>query len=151
MNLFKGILKGKAVIVGIGNIMRADDGAGPAIIEKLKGRLEAVCIDAGVALENFTGKIKKENPDTVLIIDALHLNKIPGEYEILREEDILKTGFSTHNISPHMFIEYLRNETKASIYVLGIQPESIFFKPGLSEKVKRAVEEIAKLLCTKRT
>jgi hypothetical protein len=34
-NIFKNILKGKVVILGIGNTLRRDDGFGPALIERL--------------------------------------------------------------------------------------------------------------------
>ena len=67
------VFKGKVVIVGIGNTMKGDDGFGPALVERLSPKVKAVCIDAGSAPENYTGKIVKEKPDTILIVDALHL------------------------------------------------------------------------------
>lgn len=146
-NIFTSILKGKVVIVGIGNIIRGDDGFGPALIEKLKNTAGVVCLDAGTAPENYLGKIVGENPDTILIVDAVCLDKNPGEYEILRGNDIEKYGFTTHDISPKMFIEYLQSQTKANIYMLGIQPENVSFGQGLSEKIKKAAEEIANLIC----
>lgn len=144
---FKNILRGKTVIVGIGNTLRRDDGFGPALIKELEGRVKAVCLDAGMAPENYTGKIAKEKPDTILLVDALHLNRAPGEYELLKKEDILSFGFSTHDLSPKMFIEYLENNTEADIYMLGVQPKSVSFGEEMSNSVKKAVEEIATLIC----
>jgi len=143
---FKNIFNGKVVIVGVGNIMRADDGFGPALIERLKDNVEAICIDAGSAPENYVGKIVKERPDTILIVDTVHLAKRPGEYEILEKPDIVKSGFTTHDISPHMFIEYLEKETKANIYMLGIQPKNVNFGEEMSEEVKKTLEEITKCM-----
>ncbi|GAF74403.1 unnamed protein product [marine sediment metagenome] len=142
----KTLLKGKVVIVGIGNTLRGDDGFGPALIAKLKGKVKAACIDAGSAPENYTGKIIKERPETILIVDALHLGKSPGEFEILKKEDIARMGFSTHDISPNMFIEYLENETQADIYILGLQPKSVSFGEEMSNSVKSALTEIADLI-----
>lgn len=139
----KDILKGKIVIVGIGNIIRGDDGFGPLLIEKIKGGVEMMCLDGGIAPENYLGKITKENPDTVLIIDAVHLGKNPGEYEILKGEDIAKCGFTTHDISPVMFIEYLTRETEANIYMLGVQPQGIELGSEMSNKLKTALEELS--------
>ncbi|NQT28018.1 MAG: hydrogenase 3 maturation endopeptidase HyCI [Candidatus Omnitrophica bacterium] len=139
----KDILKGKIVIIGIGNIIRGDDGFGPLLIEKITDRVEAICLDGGTAPENYLGKIVKENPDTVLIVDAAHLDKNPGEYEILNREDIVKCGFTTHDISPVMFIEYLTNQTKASIYMLGVQPKSIELGSELSEELKAILDEVS--------
>ena len=144
----KDILKGKTVIVGVGNTLRGDDGFGPALIERLRGKVRAVCLDAGSAPENFTGKIVKENPDTILIVDALHLGIAPGAWEILRKEEIAKSGLSTHDISPNMFIEYLESRTSADIFILGVQPKHISFGREMSAEVKSTLEEIAELICT---
>lgn len=142
----KDILKGKVVIVGIGNTLRGDDGFGPALVEKLAGKVNAVCLDAGSAPENHTGKIVKEKPDTILLVDAIHLGLAPGKYEILKKDQILKSGFSTHDISPHMFIDYLEKQTKADIYMLGVQPENLSFGQEMSASVKRALNEITALI-----
>lgn len=143
---FKNIFKGKIVIVGIGNTLRADDGFGPALIEKIKGEVGAVCLDAGSAPENYTGKIIKEHPETILIVDALHLGKKPGEYEIIKKADIARSGLSTHDISPNMFIEYLENQTNADIYMLGVQPKSVSFGEQMSDEVKQSLEAISELI-----
>ena len=139
----KDILKGKVVIVGVGNIIRGDDGFGPKLIERIKNSARVVCLDAGVAPENYLGKIIKESPDTVLIIDTVHLGKNPGECEILKGEDIAKCGFATHDISPVMFIEYLTKETKANIYMLGVQPQSIDLGFEISAKLKEVLDEVS--------
>lgn len=143
---FGDILKGKVAIVGIGNIMRADDALGPCLIESLKGKIRASCIDAGVAPENYIGKIVKEEPDTILIIDAVHLGRRPGEYEILKGHDIIKSGFTTHDISPAMFIEYLEKETKADIYMLGVEPQDVELGCPMSDCIKKTLLEIAGLI-----
>ena len=145
-SFLENILKGKIVIVGIGNTLRGDDGFGSAFIERLKGKVKAVCIDAGSAPENYAGKVVKEKPDTILIVDAIHLGKNPGEYELLQKDDILKFGFTTHDISPNMFIEYLEKETRAAIYVLGVQPENLSFGEGMSDSLQQALEKIIELI-----
>jgi len=137
------ILRGKIVIIGIGNIIRGDDGFGPLLIEKIKGGVKVMCLDGGTAPENYLGKIAKENPDTLLIVDVVHLGKNPGEYEILRQEDIVKCGFTTHDISPVMFIEYLTKETEANIYMLGVQPQGIELGSEMSEKLKAVLDELS--------
>ena len=142
--MFKDILKGKVVIVGIGNTLKGDDAFGPLLADMLNGKTNALTINAGSAPENYTGKILKENPDTVLLVDAVHLEKQAGQYEILEREDILKSGFTTHDLSPRMFMDYLEKRTKAKIYMLGVQPEKISLGDEMSEPVKRALEKIAK-------
>jgi hydrogenase 3 maturation protease len=151
MNIFTQILKGKVVFLGVGNILRSDDGFGPALIEKLKGNTEAICIDAGTAPENYAGKIIKEKPDTIVIFDAAHLDLAPGEFDILKKDEIVRSGFTTHDQSPSMFIEYLENETEADIYMLAVQPENVSFGEEMSDSVQKAIEEIALLLKEKQS
>ena len=145
-NKFNDILKGKTVIVGIGNILRLDDAFGPALIEKLEGKVPAVCIDAGSAPENYVGVIGREKPDTVLIVDAVYLGLKPGQYRILAADELSRAGLTTHDISPSMFIEYLKERTEADIYILGVQPVRVALGEGLSHKMKEALEEISKLI-----
>ena len=136
------MFSGKVVLLGIGNPLRGDDGFGPALIERLKGRVKAVCLDGGSAPEVYAGKIVKEKPDTILIIDALHLGRRPGEYEVLRKDEIVRMGFSTHDISPNMLLDYLQDETGADIYMLGVQPESIRMGMELSDSVRQTLTKL---------
>ncbi len=140
------IFKGKVVIVGIGNIMRRDDGFGPALINRIKDKTDALCIDAGPVPENYLGSIIKEKPDTILLVDAVHMEKRPGDYDVFRKQDILRGGFTTHNMSPVMIIEYLGKETNADIYMLGIQPQNVFFGDELSARLNRALRELSNII-----
>jgi len=141
-----GVLRGKVVIVGIGNELRADDGFGPALIQKLTGQVNAVCINAGSAPENFTRLIVSEAPDTILLVDALHLGLVPGQYEILTKQQIAEFGLSTHDMSPNMLIDYLQSQTDADIYVLGVQPQNLQLGQDISGSFKQALEELAEAI-----
>lgn len=146
-NPFEDILKGKVVIVGVGNILRGDDAFGPALVGRLNGKIRAVCIDAGTVPESFVGKIVKANPDTILIADAVHLGQKPGGYTILNKDEILKSGLTTHDISPKMFLEYLQAQTtRAAIYMLGVQPEDIAMGSEMTESVKKTLEMVQRLI-----
>ncbi|MBU2473589.1 MAG: hydrogenase 3 maturation endopeptidase HyCI [Candidatus Omnitrophica bacterium] len=142
-NQFKDIFKGKVIIAGVGNILRADDAFGPRLIEAIEKRVNAVCFDLGTAPENYIGKIAKQGPDTVLIVDAVDLGKNPGSFQLLRGKDIINSGFTTHDLSPRMFIDFLKSQTKAEIYLLGVQPQTTAFGEEMSEKMTEALEKIA--------
>ena len=144
MNIdFTNILKGRVVVLGVGNPLKGDDGFGPALIERLDGKTEAVCIDAGSTPENYGGKIVKIKPDTIIIADAVHLGRRAGECEVLRKDDIARTGLSTHDLSLDMFIGYLEEGTGADIYMIGVQPLDVSFGSDMSESVRDALEETA--------
>jgi len=135
-------LKGKVVFIGIGNPLRGDDGFGPLLVQKLQGQVSAVCLDAGNAPETYVGKIIKEKPDTIVLLDVVHLGLAPGEYAVLQKEDILKTGFTTHDLSPNMLIQYLESQTAAAIYLLGVQPQTTEFGAEMSESVAKALDNL---------
>jgi len=136
------ILKGNIVLVGLGNILRSDDGVGVYLIQRLTGKVNAVCLDAGIALETYLGKIVKANPDTVLLVDAVHLGFAPGQSQVLTEDEILQNGLTTHDLSPKFFIQYLKEQTPADIYLLGIQPQRVDMGEEMSPEVTRALEEL---------
>ncbi len=146
INPFLSILKGKIIFVGIGNSMRGDDGFGPAFIARLKNRVDFPCINGRDIPENYFGKIVNEQPDTIILIDAVQLFLEPGEYRLLRHDDLLNAGFSTHSASPSILMEYLGEETGAKVYMLGVQPNSVNFGGGLSIAVKHTLARLEKLI-----
>ncbi len=145
-NPFFRILKGKVVLVGIGNTMRGDDGLGPALIAGLRDRVQAVCIDAGSAPENYLGKILREHPDTLLLIDAVHLNSMPGDYEILKPGELVRAGITTHDIPLPMLVEFVASQTNVQIYVLAVQPLDTGFGKELSQPVKKSLLALERLV-----
>ena len=145
-NSFKDIFRGRTVFVGIGNELRSDDGIGPLVIERLRDRIDCPCINAGQVPENSFGVIVKEQPDTVVIIDAVQLFMKPGAYQLLTEEDILKTGFSTHTLSPAVFMQYLREASDADVYLLGVQPRSTELGQGLTAPLEDSLDELVNLI-----
>jgi hydrogenase 3 maturation protease len=145
-NIFLPILRGKTVIVGIGNSLRGDDGFGSALIEQIQGKVGFICIDAGSAPEKFLGVIVKEEPDTILFVDAADLDLEPGQYRILEPADIVKCGLTTHDMSSRMLIEFLENQTKANILMLGVQPQHLLLGEAMSPPLTETLDEIQMLI-----
>ena len=141
-NPFTDIFKGKVVVVGIGNILRGDDGFGPAFVDGLKEEAELTVIDAGTAPENYVGLIVRHRPDVVVIADAVHLGLEPGEYRLMEASEILAAGFTTHDLSPTLFLEYLRDESGARIYFLGVQPVQVAFGEKMCSRVEETLNTL---------
>lgn len=135
-------LKGIVVIVGIGNRLRSDDGIGPVLIDRLKGTIEAICIDAGQSPENYIGTIVKQKPDAVLFIDAVDMDTPAATVQLIHAAQIPEYGFSTHNMSPKLMIENIAGRTNAAIMMLGVQPRSIEFGEDISPEVAAATATI---------
>ena len=69
------------LIMCIGNREGGDDAIGPYIADKLKDS-DINVIDCGTVPENYTGIVKKYNPDKLVIIDAADIGLKSGEFRI---------------------------------------------------------------------
>jgi len=136
-------LWGKVVILGIGNTLRSDDGAGSILAARLKNKTSFLALDAGPNPENYLGKIIQEKPDNIVIIDAVDLDISPGEFRVLEAQDVNTTHlFSTHNASIALTINYLQSNLRTDIIILFIQPKSIAFGDNLSSEVSSALDKL---------
>jgi len=127
--------------------MKGDDAAGVRLIDLVTGQVQAECIDAGVAPENFLEKIVGLAPSTVLLVDATTFGGTPGEIRIFKPEEISSGGLSTHALSLQMVSDYLKARVEAQVLLIGIQPEATRTSDGnLSPSVAYAVKELAKVM-----
>jgi len=140
-------LKGKLAIVGIGNIIRGDDGLGPKLIEILKARggmPGASLFDCGTAPENYIFPILSTSCDTLMLVDAADIGKEPGAVEIFDLDKISRVSFSTHNPSPRLFTDLLKTgKEDMNIFVISVQPKSTVLGAPLSSEVLDSLKRIA--------
>ncbi len=139
------ILKGKVVILGIGNPFKGDDAVGIAFVDKIENLNNFDCINTGLFPENYTGEIISKKPDTLLIVDAVNINGNPGDVALLQPEQLNDKNFDSHRTSISLFVKYLKNFIDDNIYILGIQPKIISFGNQLSEEVKESINNLEKI------
>lgn len=137
---------GKLVLLGVGNPLRGDDGAGPKLVRELKNKIDAILLDCEEVPENFLGEIVKAQPDTVIIIDAVDLEKSPGSIAVLEEASLVSTGWSTHRVSLRPFIRYVKTNTEADVFVLGIQPKAMELGGKISDEVAQTLNLLKHLI-----
>lgn len=143
---FRCRLRGKVVVLGIGNTLRGDDAIGSLLAARIKGKVPFVVFDAQESPENYLGRVLREKPDTVVIVDAVDFGAKPGEYRFLESQEVKTTNlFTTHNASISLTINYLQSNLKADIIILIIQPESINFGEKLSQPVADALDKLEEL------
>lgn len=132
----------KIVFVGVGNRSRGDDAVGPMLVDMLADYVPHA-IDAGPSPENVTGAIKKLKPAAIVLIDALLFKDLaPGIPQIVEIDDIRHLGESTHTLSLDVIMEYLKTETGADVFMIGVQPARIKEGEGLSHGIEESLEEI---------
>ena len=139
-------LNGKVMILGVGNPLREDDGVGPCLIGQLKGQVDAILLDCEEVPENFLGKIAENQPNSILIIDAIDLGMSPGEVAILEEERLGRSGWSTHHAPLQLFINRVKAETGSHVLVLGIQIKYRGFGNRLSDEVRETIGLLQRII-----
>lgn len=138
--IIKDILE-KVYIVGIGNELKGDDGAGVYIVKEFVKRGLTNFLDAGVALENHIFKIIEKPYKNVILIDAVDMAKEPGFISLLDVNALACGGISTHTISLKMAGELLSADGKR-IHLIGIQPRDMSLDSGLSSDVKSVSDKL---------
>jgi len=147
ISFFKNCSRTKVVLMGMGNELRGDDGLGSYLARSLKGKVSAAVLDCGEVPESYTDKIKDENPETISIIDALDFGAQPGSLGIFKPEDIKdEPRISTHKLPFKVLAQYLKEETKAEIILIGVQPKNIGFGEKMSEEVTQSANLLVDLL-----
>lgn len=134
----------KNLLMGIGNPLRSDDGAGSYIAQHFKANNWTV-IDGKSAPENFTSVIKKIHPELLVIVDTVEMKLEAGSIRVIPPEKIVSLQLSTHYLSISYLIGYLTPYCQ-KIILIGIQPLSTKIGEGLSEPILKACHLFIKLL-----
>ncbi|MHC4759535.1 MAG: hydrogenase 3 maturation endopeptidase HyCI [Planctomycetota bacterium] len=140
------LIGSNTLIVGIGQILKGDDGIGPLLCEKLNSKISAEIIEAGTVPENYIQPIVMKAPQNLLIIDAIDFGAEPGQVRLFLPENLSSAAFSTHSLSPRLFINLIKEQIDVNVYLLGIQPAQLKFGQPLSEPVNIAMENIIEIL-----
>ena len=140
----------KLIVLGVGNKLKSDDGVGPFIINKLKDENieneNFLFIDAETVPENFTGKIRKENPTHLIIVDACLMDAQPGDMQIVNKYEFANIGISTHSMSLSFFVKYLEKDTDFKIIFVGIEPETMDWGVRPTPIVEKTADEFIETL-----
>ncbi len=133
------------VLLGIGNPLHADDGAGPRLADILAGVPGVTAFNCGTAPENFTGLVRKLNPELLIIADAAEIGLPPGSVRIIPPEKIHDTSVGTHTLPLYHLVDFLA-EPSRKIMIIGIQPASLGWADQVSYPVASALNEIKMMI-----
>ena len=132
------------LFVGVGNVLKKDDGAGVAISRQIIERPHIRALTVEVSIENYIGKINSMDPEQMVILDCMELGSEPGNTRLIEIDQVEDNTYNTHNISLGRLGEFFKFPT----YVLGIQPGNISFGEGLTPAVQESVNRIVKQINT---
>ncbi len=136
----------KIAILGVGNEFNGDDAAGVQIVriikEMLNERPSLLILDCGLAPQNFSGPLRKFQPEQIIIIDAADMDLQPGQLALLQPEQIDGLSCSTHTFPLSMVSAYLQQENNCPVHLLGIQIEAVEPFSPISKAVEHTVQQL---------
>lgn len=134
-------------VVGVGNTLKGDDGAGPALVALLgAGGAPFPFVDASEVPENYGGWVEKHGLEAVVFVDAVDFGGAAGEWCIIPFEDLMHSASSTHRLSLHFLIRYLTERWKGEALLAGVQPKGLKLGEGLSPEVEAGIKSLANAL-----
>jgi hydrogenase 3 maturation protease len=148
----------RVAVCGIGNELRGNDAAGVLCLRKLKnhpakkvaagpgGGRQVVFIECGESPENQTGRIRKFQPDLVLLLDAARGGRPPGDIFIVDPHRIADDEVSTHRISLGILVRFIEESIGARVLFLGLEPGETGIGTPVSEAVKASVSALSDYL-----
>lgn len=140
------------VVIGCGNVLRGDDGAGPALVRRLaeRGLPPTVrCVDAGTA--GVDAVLAMRGVDEVLVVDACRTGRPPGSIVEVGAEHLAALaphgGVDVHGVRWDHALTLARlllgAEFPARVGAWLVEGRSFVPGAALSPEVDRAVDRLA--------
>ncbi len=143
----------RLVVLGIGNVLLTDDGAGVhaarRLAERVAAREDVRVLDAGTL--SFTLAPVIESADRLIVLDAMELGEPPGSVRHFLDDEVdrlLTRGrLSVHEVGLRdvLAIARLSDRLPRERALIGIQPESLDWGTEPSACVAPAIEQIVGL------
>lgn len=139
-------------VIALGNILRGDDGIGPAVLDYLRfngvsehARLIEAGSDAFAVLDHLL------QPEPVILIDCARMGKAPGDVRVIHLSEftlrITDQLVSLHGFSMAEVYQMARKMGPvADCVIIGIEPESVEFNQELSGAVRESIPAAAQLV-----
>jgi len=132
------------ILLGIGNLLNGDDGAGIYVAEQFRGD-DWISLACGTAPENFTGIVRKTRPNCLVLVDAAAMGLSPGEFRIIPRHKIADVSIGTHQLPLSLLIDFL-SDSAERIILIGIQPERAGTGEEISLRVKEGADRLVQAL-----
>jgi len=148
----------QVTVIGIGNTLMGDDGAGVHVVETLKQRLrdrfdrnEVRLLDGGTL--SFTLLDEVEQTDYLIVADAAEFHAEPGTLRLLEQAEMdaylggtVRPSVHEVNLLDVLTAARLRDSMPQRYALVGIQPEHIGWSTEPSETVAPSVQRAADMI-----
>ena len=142
------------LVLGLGNVLLGDDGAGPAVIAALRDTRAVP--DGSRVLDGGTLGLSLlpylEDARRVILVDAVAADAPAGTLVRIEGADVgpaVATRLSPHQVGVADLLEGARwhDREPQQLVLLGVVPLSIELGIGLSDPVRSALPELLDLVC----
>lgn len=142
------------LVLGLGNVLLGDDGAGPAVIAQLQHAHRAAAgtllLDGGTLGLSLLAYV--EDARRVILVDAVAADAPPGTLVRLTGADVgpaVATRLSPHQVGVSDLLDAARwhDREPEHLVLIGVVPETIALGVGLSDPVRRALPQLIDLVC----
>ena len=131
-------------VLGIGNLLRRDDGVGVWVAERMHGTGWEVVV-AGQSVENALGVVRRLSLELLVVVDAAEMNLPPGSVRCLPLDQSERMLGSTHALPLPFLLSTVRDRV-GEIILVGIQPSDCSLGEGLTPAVQAGAQEAIALL-----
>ena len=139
----KDFIDNKTAIMGIGSVLKTDDGVGIFITKRLQEMGIDNVIVAEATPEHWLGFLTNKKFEKLLIVDSVLFGGEVGEIKLLDLKEISERFGLTHSSSLHLFYDFISGEGNIkALKILAIMPESLEVGESLSPVVMRSAEKI---------
>jgi hydrogenase maturation protease len=137
------------LVMGVGNLLLGDDGAGIRAIERLAERnlpANVSIIDAGTPGWGLPAWF--EGQKKVIIVDAVHMGAVPGAWKRFNPEAVrlFASGevFSLHEpgLANGLALAEALGNLPEEIVIYGIEPDQCEIAQGLSPAIQQALDPL---------
>ncbi len=134
----------RILIAGLGNYLLMDDGVGVHAVQELQKAPPdgAVVAEVGTAVLDALHLL--EWADKILALDAMQAGGVPGTIYRFGVDDVDRGGLkaSLHELNLLAALEFLRNQARPEIVILGVEPERIDYGLELTPAVAAALPQL---------
>ena len=142
----------RTIVIGLGNPLMGDDGAGVAALERLRLDwelpAEVELVDGGTWGMNLLPLV--ESAERLILLDAIRTGAPPGTLTVLERSELPR--YFSLKLSPHQIdlrevlaLAELRGALPDDLVALGVEPARVEMEMSLSPPVRAALGKLVHL------
>lgn len=143
----------RTLVIGLGNPLMADDGAGVAALDRLRNEWDlpedVELIDGGTWGMNLLPLV--ESTRHLVLVDAIRSGAAPGTLTVLERSELPR--YFSLKLSPHQIdlrevlaLAELRGLLPDDLVAVGIEPERVEMEMALSPRVRAGLAKMVDLV-----